>query len=632
MRIKIRAVVVVLLLVSAIPLWSEIRSDQLAYSLGATETFIYGVGSTGGLFLSTDGGRSWASRSDGLPEKIVYPFDKDEPRRITSLNIDPIHPTRVAVSTAYGIFRSADSGGEWHSIPLSRPVRAADHITSAAVSPHDQDVVYAGTSFNGYYVSRDAGRTWSEGKESIPALYRGAGFYEEISEMAVSPSHPDRVYLAAGFGEDIFLTENGGLSWRALNYPGRESAGETQGLTFSEAADGWVLAVHGEKERWFFLERVEAWVRDNSMTSTGLGSLAKNKAALLRNRFSGGRTGIYVNPNRASGTGLADHLELLRSHGMDMIIVDMKDDSGRITYDTSLELPKEIGAVYERFALDELLDTAHEAGVYVVGRIVVFQDPKFYKYQGFSHAIWTDEEKPWANLIRVAGVDGKEETFQQREYWVDPHSEAVWQYNAMIAKELQDRGIDEIQFDYIRFPSDGDLSETVYRHKRSDMTKVDAIESFLRFAREIVAVPISTDLYGFNSWYRMGNWIGQNIDVVADYVDVISPMFYPSHFPSTFMNDQGFFDRAESIYLIGGTRAREIVEDRALVRPYVQAFLIGSERKFEEPEYAAYLSRQLDGVIDSGASGFALWNASNIYYMVTRPLTAYTKKRKGNLP
>ena len=97
--------------------------------------------------------------------------------------------------------------------------------------------------------------------------------------------------------------------------------------------------------------------------------------------------------------------------------------------------------------------------------------------------------------------------YEQREYWVDPFNPNVWEYNADIAEELQELGVDEIQFDYIRFPSDGDTSRISFTSSRPGMTRINALESFFRLVRERVHIPISTDLYGFNSYYRMGNWI-----------------------------------------------------------------------------------------------------------------------------
>ena len=107
--------------------------------------------------------------------------------------------------------------------------------------------------------------------------------------------------------------------------------------------------------------------------------------------------------------------------------------------------------------------------------------------------------------------------------------------------------------------------------------------------------------------------------------DVISPMFYPSHYPRSFLPDLGYFERARAIYERGANRASELVDGRAVIRPYVQAFLIGREVNYEEDEYDSYLLRQLDGVVASRASGFTLWDASNNYYMIVSSLSGYSR-------
>jgi hypothetical protein len=155
------------------------------------------------------------------------------------------------------------------------------------------------------------------------------------------------------------------------------------------------------------------------------------------------------------------------------------------------------------------------------------------------------------------------------------------------------------------------------------MSLIDALESFLTQAREVIHIPISTDLYGFNSWHRMGNWIGQSIEVLADYVDVISPMFYPSHFPGDFMKDEPYLERGRKIYEEGTSRAAFLVGSRSIVRPYVQAFLIGGELAMGPAEYSQYLTNQIEGALAAPSSGLTLWNASNRYYMVIEPLTPY---------
>jgi hypothetical protein len=154
------------------------------------------------------------------------------------------------------------------------------------------------------------------------------------------------------------------------------------------------------------------------------------------------------------------------------------------------------------------------------------------------------------------------------------------------------------------------------------------LESFLTQAREVIHIPISTDLYGFNSWHRMGNWIGQSIEVLADYVDVICPMFYPSHFPRDFMKEEPYLERGRKIYEEGTSRAALMVGSRSIVRPYVQAFLIGGELAMGPAEYSQYLTNQIEGTLAAPSSGLTLWNASNRYYMVIEPLIPYFSNRE----
>ena len=355
----------------------------------------------------------------------------------------------------------------------------------------------------------------------------------------------------------------------------------------------------------------------------GMATAAPHTQAALRN-------GIYVRADRAAAA-LPEYLELLNRHGLDSLVIDFKTDIGSLSYDSDLPLARAMGAAPGPIKLDRLIAEAHAAGIYVIARLVVFKDPYLYDWDNHRLAIWDGElDEPWRHLVPAGGDDPDAKV--QREYWVDPYAPEVWQYNVDVAVELASRGVDEIQFDYIRFPSDGPVERARYRHRRPGQQRIDAIESLLALARERLEVPISTDLFGFNSWYRAGNFIGQDIDVLSEYADVISPMFYPSHFPGHFMTDRSYTERAYAIYETGVRRAQRLVRGRAHIRPYVQAFLIGRELRMEEDEYSRYLTRQLDGNRAAAGSGFTLWNASNRYYMVTEPLQPYFDTRGEETP
>ena len=334
-----------------------------------------------------------------------------------------------------------------------------------------------------------------------------------------------------------------------------------------------------------------------------------------------GRFGIYVSSFWASGELLSTHLAFLKKNGLNSIVVDFKEDFGYVTYNTALAAPYRIGAVQKRFRIEELVRTAHENGLYLIGRIVVFRDKQLYNADGYAYAAWDKAAKgPWRYVKKTVDEATGAESFYQGEHWVDPYSEYVWDYNIAIARELEEKGVDEVQFDYIRFPSDGDLSRVSFRHRREGMGKMEALESFLAKARASLSIPISTDVYGYCGWARISNWVAQNIEMFSRYVDVIQPMFYPSHFPRDFLGSMEYLPRAGYIYKEGTRRSAWIVEGRSLIRPYVQAFRIGSETSFSMAVSNTYLMNQVNGSLEGAASGFTLWNASNDYYMVTKPL------------
>ena len=571
--------------------------------------YIYAISGGEGVQLSEDGGQTWESRNDGLPIRVVYPFDSTEYRFLNAISVDTGATDRLAVVTDSAVYVSETGGTIWDPIETSDPIRSADVFTSIAVVPGVPETYYLGTSFNALFRTRDGGESWEALDEPLGSLYRGAGFYEEIRAVAVSSVDPKRIVLVAGFGGGLFLSTDEASSWEPMDAP---TEAPMLDVAFLIAWNGFETLTLATLDSIWLLE-AGVW-REEPRGSQELDASSK------LDEEHAGRTGIYVNAAYASGERLAGHIKLLETHGMNSLVVDMKDDTGHLTYDTELEFAEELKAVREQFSLDELVEAVHDAGLYLIGRIVAFQDPLLYWHEDSMYAIWNQEDDvPWGSVPVDSNAN------PQREFWIDPYSYDVWEYNIGIAKELERRGVDEVQFDYVRFPSDGDLDVATFRHRREEMTKTDALESFLRLASESIEIPIGIDVFGFNGWYRMGNWIGQNLVVLSQWIDVVSPMFYPSHYPRSFLPEYDYLDRAREIYARGSLRAQQLAGESVSVRPYIQAFLIGVERDYEEDEYSMYLLQQLDGVLDSAASGFTLWNASNNYYMVGDSLLEYTK-------
>ena len=215
--------------------------------------------------------------------------------------------------------------------------------------------------------------------------------------------------------------------------------------------------------------------------------------------------------------------------------------------------------------------------------------------------------------IGVVSLTTDKETVYFDEYWVDPYCEKVWEYNIQVAKELIERGFDEIQFDYIRFPTDGtNLGKTKYRYQEKGMDMESALISFLSYARENIKAPIGIDIYGSNGWYRSGSRTGQDVELLSDYVDVICPMFYPNHFEQNFLAYQPEIERPYRIYYYGTYRNAQIARDKVLIRPWAQAFYlnVSYDRKYYNKDY---VRRQIFGVRDSMNNGYMYWNNSGRY-------------------
>ncbi|HTP57709.1 MAG TPA: putative glycoside hydrolase [Spirochaetia bacterium] len=575
-----------------------------------------------GVLFSADGGKTWEARNTGLPQRTVYPFTSEKPPIITGLSVDALNEDRVAISTLDAIFVSADGGQTWQKVELKDPIRANDQLTCLALAPGNPGGMLVGTSFHGFFETEDGGKTWKSLSEALVPLQLGGGSFEEIASIAYDPTDPTLIWFDLGFGKGLYTLKRGTRNVTTVDLSSGPVGSPIRSIVFLRSPGqgqdaAWRLECRTDNARWDYAPASAAWTLVEKIDPTV--NISPDKAQRLA--VAADKYGIYVSSHQATPSFLPGHINFLKSQGMNSLVLDFKDDFGYLTYDTNLAIPREIGAVQKRFKIDDVVQEAHAAGMYLIGRIVVFRDKQLYNADNYAYAAWDRTANgPWRYLKKTVDEQTGEESFYQGEYWVDPYSEYVWDYNIAIARELQDHGVDEVQFDYIRFPSDGDLGRITWRFRRPGMGKMEALESFLAKARENLTIPISTDVYGYCGWARISNWVGQNIEMYSRYVDVIQPMFYPSHFPRDFLGSMSYLPRAEYIYQEGTRRSAYIVEGRSIIRPYVQAFRIGGELNFSPQVYSTYLVDQVQGALQGAAQGFTLWNASNDYYMVTVPL------------
>jgi len=611
-------------LLHAVPSQSDIQpTTDVGIELGRYELR---VSSEGRLLRSHDG---WATVQDisqsaegrsGVPGVAgVQGYV-----RIAALAQDPNDPLRFAAVGADDMYLTRDAGTTWDALNIkTRPlINSSVKFTSVAISPHNPDHFLVGTSYDGFFESTDRGRSFtrlSSGR-AFAFMDRGAGFREEVSALRYDPADHNLVYFELAFGEGSYSFRRNTGEVKLVTDPELVSfmnglataapAGGADDTAADDRADGADAADNADADDG----RADDADADGADAAVDPGE----QAAYRRSRAAN-RTGIYIAAHRARGQQLTEYLDLVVEHGMNSIVVDFKDDFGMLRYHSTNETARAAGAIRPLFDAAELIDAAHERDIYVIARVVVFQDPRLYAYDNHRYALWD------ARLNRPWGVYREtDEGQRQIESWVDPYSDFVHQYNVQIASEIQDAGVDEVQFDYIRFPSDGAARDIVTRHRGENTNRVAALSSFLSKARNALELPIGIDVYGFNAWYRTV-YLGQDVEELARYVDVISPMLYPSHFPRSFYGELEYLDWAEFLYRDGSARSTEITGD-ALIRPYIQAFLIGSELQFSTPYYREYLLRQLQGAREGGASGFTLWNASGRYYMIGESLIPFTRE------
>jgi len=310
--------------------------------------------------------------------------------------------------------------------------------------------------------------------------------------------------------------------------------------------------------------------------------------------------GIYLTAYTAGAkTRRAELVDLIKSTELNSIVIDLKDYSGKVFFDTDNPLAGEIGA--EEIRIPDLADWLKELkkeGIYPIARIVVFQDP------------YLAEKRPDIALkAKGGGV--------WRDYkglaWVDPTQKLVWQYNLDLAKEAVKLGFAEVNFDYIRFPSDGNIKQIVYANldNATFEGKAKVMAEFYRYVKKsLVFYPAftSADLFGMVLWRSDGLNIGQRLEDAVGNFDYICPMVYPSHYPAGF---EKFANPAEHPYEIiyrSLIKAKDkLGSSQTKIRPWLQAFDLGA---VYTPEM---IKTQIQASNDSGGIGWLLWNASNRY-------------------
>jgi hypothetical protein len=318
---------------------------------------------------------------------------------------------------------------------------------------------------------------------------------------------------------------------------------------------------------------------------------------------------------RESLVKIADETEI------NAIVIDIKDFTGLLAFDTTN--PKLVGSISNKCGtsdMPEFVEYLHSKGIYVIGRVTVFQDPFMVKMRPDLAVQSKSTGGPWKDFKGLS--------------FIDVGAKEHWDYTATIAKESYAIGFDEINFDYIRFPSDGKMDDVLYLHSKGK-PKPEALKEFFAYLHEELkdtGLKTSADLFGMTTTSNDDLNIGQVLENALPYFDYVAPMVYPSHYPKNFngwSNPDDFVYELVNFAMNGAVKKANALD--ALIasttatstptsppswykggsvkklRTWIQDFDYGGN--YDIPEVRG----QIKASYDAGVGSWMIWSPSNKY-------------------
>ena len=309
---------------------------------------------------------------------------------------------------------------------------------------------------------------------------------------------------------------------------------------------------------------------------------------------------IYMSSWAAGSQSFREHMfDLASTTEINAVVIDIKDYTGKISFEVDDPEIQKFKAVEVRIPdIKELIETLHNMNIYVIGRISSFQD---------SHLINIHPE--WAVKTKSGSVWKDNKGVK----WLEVGAKPVWDYLINIAKYSYSIGFDEVNFDYIRFPSDGDLS-TIQYEWTGGRPRSEVLKDFFMYVRANMSeidMPISADLFGLTTSAMGDLGIGQVLEDALAYFDYVAPMVYPSHYGYGF---NGIAKPATKPYEVikialedGIKKAQRADLPPEKIRPWLQDFDLGAK-------YTPDMVRaQIQATYDVGLDSWMLWNAGARY-------------------
>lgn len=295
---------------------------------------------------------------------------------------------------------------------------------------------------------------------------------------------------------------------------------------------------------------------------------------------------IYITAAIARSERMEEIIKLIKRTELNAVVIDVKDENGD-------QLDSQIKTLVKRLRF---------LNIFPIARLTVFQD------NGLA------QKHP---ELAVKKSDGSLWQDRGRRYWLDPASSGVWGYILETAREVAEAGFGEINFDYIRFPSDGDLDAMVYPIWDGKEKKTDVITNFSKYLKynlkkEFPDLKLTADLFGYTFLRAYDLGIGQSIIELSQVFDEICPMVYPSHYDSGNFNFENPADHPYEVVYETLKKGKEIFDKQQIpfvnIRPWIQDFNLGA---IYTPEM---VRAQMKAIEDVGLKrGWMIWNPNNKY-------------------
>lgn len=271
-------------------------------------------------------------------------------------------------------------------------------------------------------------------------------------------------------------------------------------------------------------------------------------------------------------------LDLADTTTVNTLVFDTKDETGTVLYETNVDFADEVGAVDAVYDPTTLLAEAKEHDLYTITRIVTFED------------------KVWAAAKPDAKLGGA---------WVDPTDRSNWDYPLDLAVEACELGFDEIQFDYVRFPAGRTGASVRGLIPATSQERADTIGAFLAEGRarlNPMGCGVSAAIFGIVMSSEDDEGIGQTLETIAASVDAVSPMLYPSHYSSGWLEFADPNEHPGPVIAHALDAGGDRLPPESSLRPWLQAFYYDAEN----------VQAQITEAESRGA-GWILWNASGNY-------------------